>query len=55
LTAEARAWNLYDGGVVLRMSKVAVGPMTDEEAASISEFGDIGRFADALRSVVEDG
>jgi DNA-binding transcriptional ArsR family regulator/uncharacterized protein YndB with AHSA1/START domain len=44
-----------DGGVVLRMSKVAVGPMTDGEAASIREFGDIGRFVDALRSVVEDG
>src|SRR5262245_21502097 len=41
------------GGSVLRMSKVAVGPMTDEEAASISTYGDISRFADALRAVVE--
>jgi len=29
--------------------------MTGEEAASIREFADIGRFAEALRSVVEDG
>ena len=42
-----------DGGSVLRMSKVAVGPMTDDEAASISRYGDISRFADALRAVVE--
>jgi DNA-binding transcriptional ArsR family regulator len=38
---------------VLRMSKVAVGPMTEEEAASIRTYGDISRFADALRRVVE--
>jgi DNA-binding transcriptional ArsR family regulator len=42
-----------DGGVVLRMSKVAVGPMTEDEAGSIRTYGDIGRFADALRTVVE--
>lgn len=38
---------------VLAMSKVAVGPMTDDEAGSIRMFGDIGRFEDALRAVVE--
>ena len=38
---------------VLRVSKVAVGPITDEEAASIKRYGDISRFADALRAVVE--
>jgi hypothetical protein len=38
---------------VLRMSKVAVGPMTDEQASSIRTYGDIGRFEDALRRVVE--
>jgi DNA-binding transcriptional ArsR family regulator len=38
---------------VLRMSKVAVGPMTDEQADSIRTYGDIGRFEDALRRVVE--
>jgi DNA-binding transcriptional ArsR family regulator len=38
---------------VLRMSKVAVGPMTDEQAGSIRTYGDIGRFDDALRKVVE--
>jgi DNA-binding transcriptional ArsR family regulator len=39
---------------VLRMSKVAVGPITNDEAASIQKYGDISRFADALRAVVED-
>ena len=38
---------------VLRMSKVAVGPMTDEQAGSIRTYGDIGRFEEALRRVVE--
>lgn len=44
-----------DGQAILRMSKVAVGPMTEEEAASIRELGDIGRFEGALREVVESG
>jgi DNA-binding transcriptional ArsR family regulator/uncharacterized protein YndB with AHSA1/START domain len=38
---------------VLRMSKVATGPMTEEEAAGIHRFGDIANFADGLRKVVE--
>lgn len=38
---------------VLRMTKVAVGPMTDEEAAGINRFGDLANFADALRTVIE--
>ncbi len=43
-----------DGGVsVLKMSKVAVGPMTDEEAISIHTYGDLSGFEDALRAVVE--
>lgn len=42
-----------DGTVALRMSKVAVGPMTEEEAASVRTFGDIGRFEGPLRAVVE--
>jgi DNA-binding transcriptional ArsR family regulator len=37
---------------VLRVSKVAVGPITDDEAASIQKYGDIARFAEALRAVV---
>jgi hypothetical protein len=37
---------------VLKMTKVAVGPMTDEEAASIRTYSDISLFAEALRSVV---
>jgi DNA-binding transcriptional ArsR family regulator/uncharacterized protein YndB with AHSA1/START domain len=39
-----------DGAVTVRMTKVAVGPMTEEEAASIREYGDIGRFVDAIRA-----
>jgi DNA-binding transcriptional ArsR family regulator len=39
--------------VVVRMSKVATGPMTEAEAASIRVYGDMNRFADALRRVVE--
>jgi len=38
---------------VLTMSKVAVGPMSDEEAASIQTYGDIARFAEPLRALVE--
>jgi DNA-binding transcriptional ArsR family regulator len=38
---------------VLRMSKVAVGPMTAEQAGSIRTYGDIGRFEEALRRLVE--
>jgi len=39
---------------VLRMSKVAVGPMSEDEVGSIRTYGDISRFADALRNLVED-
>jgi DNA-binding transcriptional ArsR family regulator len=38
---------------ILRMSKVAVGPMTDEEAAGVSFYGDIRNFEAALREVLE--
>ena len=38
---------------VLRMTKVAVGPMTEEEASGIRRFGDIANFEEALRSVIE--
>ena len=38
---------------VLRVSKVAIGPMTDEQARSIGTFGDLRRFEDALRAVIE--
>jgi uncharacterized protein YndB with AHSA1/START domain len=39
---------------VLTMSKVAVGPMSEDEAASIQTYGDISRFEDPLRRLVED-
>ena len=35
-------------GSTLRMSKVAVGPMTEEEASGIRRFGDIANFEDGL-------
>lgn len=38
---------------VLRMSKVAVGPMSEEDVESIRTFGDIARFEPALRGLVE--
>ena len=38
---------------ILRVSKVAVGPFTDEEAAGINKYGDLARFEDALRRVIE--
>jgi DNA-binding transcriptional ArsR family regulator len=38
---------------VLRVSKVAVGPMTEEEAAGIRTYGDIALFEEALRNVLE--
>jgi DNA-binding transcriptional ArsR family regulator len=41
------------GGALLRMSKVAVGPMSDDEAATIGLYGDIRRFEDGLRRVIE--
>lgn len=39
----------------LRVSKVAVGPMTDEEAEGVQGFGNVARFEDALRALVEAG
>jgi DNA-binding transcriptional ArsR family regulator len=39
---------------VLRMSKVAVGPMTEEEAASITTYGDLARFEEPLRHLIEE-
>lgn len=44
---------IEDGQTVLRASKVAVGPLTDEEASSIQRYGDLQQFEDALRRVVE--
>jgi DNA-binding transcriptional ArsR family regulator/uncharacterized protein YndB with AHSA1/START domain len=38
---------------IVRMSKVAVGPMTAEEASGVRRFGDIALFEEAIRSVVE--
>ncbi len=40
---------------VLAMTKVAFGPMSAEEADSVRTYGDVARFEDALRAVVEEG
>jgi hypothetical protein len=39
--------------VILRVLKVAVGPLTAEEAAGIHRYGDIANFEDALRAAIE--
>lgn len=39
--------------VVVTVRKVAMGPMTDEEAASIRQYGDVSVFADAIRAIAE--
>jgi DNA-binding transcriptional ArsR family regulator len=38
-------------GVVVRVSKVAVGPFTDDEVASIAEYGDISPYAGAIEKL----
>src|SRR5690606_25903586 len=40
-------------GSVLRSAKVIVGPITDEEERGIRFRGDLARFEDAIRAVVE--
>jgi DNA-binding transcriptional ArsR family regulator len=39
------------GGVVVSVTKVATGPMTDEEAAGISRFGDLTGYAPAIEKL----
>jgi len=38
---------------VLKATKVAVGPISEEEARGIQFYGDLARFEEALRAVVE--
>lgn len=38
---------------VLQVAKVAVGPITADQAAGISKYGDIANFEEALRRVIE--
>ncbi len=38
---------------VLAVSRVAVGPFTDEEVSGIETYGDIGKFEEAIRAAVE--
>jgi DNA-binding transcriptional ArsR family regulator len=39
------------GAVRVRVTKVAVGPFTDEEAKGIAEYGDITRYAPAIQAL----
>jgi hypothetical protein len=32
---------------------MAVGPMTQEEAASIRQYGDVSQYVDAIRALAE--
>ena len=36
------------GGVLVRVTKVATGPLTEEEAAGVTEFGDLRRYAPVI-------
>lgn len=42
-----------ESGAVLRSSRVIVGPITDEQEHGIRFHGDLSRFEDAIRAVVE--
>ncbi len=42
-----------EDGALLRSSRVIVGPISDEQERGIRHHGDLVRFADAIRSVVE--
>ncbi len=39
------------GAVVVRVTKVAVGPLTEEEAAAIGKYGDISGYAEAIEKL----
>ena len=39
------------GAVVVSVTKVATGPMTDEEAAGIARYGDLTRYAPAIQKL----
>jgi hypothetical protein len=40
-------------GAVLRQTKVATGPITDEEAKGIRTYGGLDNFEEALRAWIE--
>ena len=39
------------GAVVVRVTKVAVGPLTEQEATGIGEYGDVSRYAQAIEKL----
>jgi hypothetical protein len=40
-----------NGAVTVRVTKVAVGPISDEEAAGITQYGDLSRYAPAIEKL----
>jgi DNA-binding transcriptional ArsR family regulator len=40
-----------DGGVIVHVTKVAVGPLTEDEAAGIAEYGDLRSYAAAIETL----
>jgi DNA-binding transcriptional ArsR family regulator len=40
-----------DGGVTVRVTKVAMGPISDDEAAGITQYGDLSRYAPAIEKL----
>ncbi len=52
MTQQAHRWFPHNfeepGAVVVRVTKVAVGPLTEEEAAGIGEYGDLSGYTPAI-------
>jgi DNA-binding transcriptional ArsR family regulator/uncharacterized protein YndB with AHSA1/START domain len=42
------------GGVRVRVRKVAVGPLTEDEAASIAQYGDYSRYASTIEKLATE-
>jgi hypothetical protein len=43
-----------EGAVLVRVTKVAVGPMTEEEAASVVRHGGYSGYAMAIEKLAQD-
>lgn len=51
LDSEYRLTETGDGAVRVHVVKVAVGPLTEEEAAGIAEHGDFRPYATAIEKL----